>query len=158
MVRLLTPDRIDAGLLEELMTASFDPRFGESWSPEQVVSALPIPGTLAAIACAGPDDARPAGFALTRQVMDEAELLLIAVLPGQRGKGLGGRLLDHAIAHCAAAGARDMYLEVRDGNIVAIALYKSRGFEVVGRRPGYYRSDKGELLDALTMHLALKTS
>lgn len=157
MVRILTPGRIDAGLLEELMNASFDPRFGERWPPEQVVSALAMPGTHGAFAFTGPEDTRPAGFALTRQVVDEAELLLIAVLPGQRGQGLGGRLLDHAIARTRAADAQDMYLEVRDGNTVAVALYKSRGFEVVGRRPGYYRSDKGELLDALTMHLLLKT-
>ncbi|MGK2285518.1 GNAT family N-acetyltransferase [Pedomonas sp. V897] len=155
MVCLLTPDRIDAALLEALMTASFDPRYGERWSSEQVLAALSIPGTEAAIVRAGPGDDSPVAFALARQVLDEAELLLIAVLPSQRGKGLGGRLLDHAIARCRGAGARHMYLEVRDGNTVATALYKSRGFEVVGRRPGYYRSDKGELLDALTMHLPL---
>ncbi|MCH8683993.1 ribosomal protein S18-alanine N-acetyltransferase [Pedomonas mirosovicensis] len=155
MVRIETPARIEPDLLEELMNASFDARFGERWSPEQVIAALAMPGATAAFAFTGPENSRPAGFALTRQVADEAELLLIAVLPGQRGAGIGGRLLDHAIAQSAAAGARHMYLEVREGNTVAYALYSSRGFEVVGRRPGYYRADNGELHDALTMHLAL---
>lgn len=157
MVRFRIPERVEAQLLEELITASFDPRYGERWSPEQVLSAFTIPGTRAVIASTGPGGGQPVGFALTRQVLDEAELLLIAIVPAARGQGLGGRLLDHVIAGCEAAGARNMYLEVRDGNSAALALYKSRGFEVVGRRSGYYRSDNGQLLDALTMHLALSS-
>jgi len=154
MVRIVTPERVEADSLEALISASFDPRFGERWSAEQVISALAMPGTHAVFACVE-DDPRPTGFALVRLVADEAELLLIAVRPDQRGKGLGGILLDYAIETCAGSGARDLFLEVRAENTVAIYLYKSRGFEVVGKRPGYYRSDNGELHDALTMHLGL---
>lgn len=172
MVRILTPDRVEADSLQSLVDVSFDPRFGEGWSAEQVASALAMPGVRAAFAYAD-DDADdntgpvtgsvtgpvtgPIGFALVRLVADEAELLLIAVRPEQRGKGTGRQLLDYAIEKCFTSGARDMFLEVRVKNIPAINLYKSRKFEVVGKRPGYYRSDKGELHDALTMHLSLST-
>lgn len=170
MVRILTPERVEADDLQPLIEASFDPRFGEGWSAEQVVSALAMPGARVAFAHANGDtDSRntgsrntgsnpgPIGFALVRQVADEAELLLIAVQPEQRGQGIGRQLLDYAIENCFTSGARDMFLEVRAENTAAINLYKSRKFEVVGKRPGYYRSDKGELHDALTMHLSLIT-
>lgn len=155
MVRILKPERVEAASLEDLIDASFDPRYGERWSAEQVVTALLLPGTSVTFAYAEDGDARPIGFALVREVAGEAELLLIAVSPTQRGKGLGGRLLDYAIETCCNSGNQDMFLEVRSGNTVAIDLYKSRGFEVVGKRPGYYRSDEGQLHDALTMHRRL---
>ena len=158
MVRILIPERMEADSLGALIDASFDPRYGERWSAEQIISALSMPGTLVACAFAEHDDTRPIGFALIRQVADEAELLLIAVAPDHRGKGLGGRLLDYTIEFCSASSTRDMFLEVRSGNTDAIYLYKSRGFEVVGKRPGYYRSDNGQLHDALTMHRLLVES
>lgn len=158
MVRILIPERVEADSLRALIEASFEPQYGERWSAEQIISALSMPGTSVACAYTDDDTSRPLGFALVRQVADEAELLLIAVAPDQRGKGLGGRLLDYAVETCCASNARDMFLEVRTGNTSAIYLYKSRGFEVVGKRPGYYRSDNGELHDALTMHRRLITS
>lgn len=155
MVRILIPERVEADSLAALIDASFDPQYGERWSAEQIISALAMPGTLVAYAFAKHDDTRPLGFALIRQIADEAELLLIAVEPNQRGKGLGGQLLDYMIETCSVSNARDMFLEVRAENTDAIYLYKSRGFEVVGKRPGYYRSDNGQLHDALTMHRRL---
>lgn len=164
MVRILTPERVEADSLASLVDVSFDPRFGEGWSAEQVASALAMPGVRAAFAYADDETGNntdpitgPIGFALVRLVADEAELLLIAVRPDQRGKGTGRQLLDYVIEKCFTSGARNMFLEVRAENIPAINLYNSRKFEVVGKRPGYYRSDKGELHDALTMHLSLST-
>ncbi len=159
MVRILTPERVEADGLKALIDASFDPQYGERWSADQIISALSMPGTTVALAFTQDNtQSHPAGFALVRQVVDEAELLLIAVAPNQRGKGLGGRLLDYTIEICSASSTRDMFLEVRSGNTDAIYLYKSRGFEVVGKRPGYYRSDNGQLHDALTMHRLLVES
>lgn len=155
MVRILIPERVEAESLGALIEASFEPQYGERWTAEQIISALAMPGTTAAYAYVEDNELRPAGFSLVRQVADEAELLLIAVAPDQRGKGLGGRLLDYAVETCCSSSIRDMFLEVRAGNTNAICLYKSRGFEVVGKRPGYYRADNGQLHDALTMHLRL---
>lgn len=158
MIRVLIPDRAEADSLAALIDASFDPQYGERWSADQVLSALAMPGTMVFLAVPDGPDARPVAFALVRQVVDEAELLLIAVAPGHRGRGLGGRILDYAVETCTNSSIRDMFLEVRAGNTAAISLYKSRGFEVVGKRPGYYRAENGLLHDALTMHLALAKS
>lgn len=83
------------------------------------------------------------GFVTVRVVADESELLLIAVDPAHQGRGEGGRLLDAALAAASARGASVMQLEVRAGNLAALALYASRGFRRVGLRRRYYR-DNGE--------------
>lgn len=157
MVRIRTLDHIEPSLLEDLMKASFDPRFGERWSSEQVISALSLPQTW--VCFAYPDGAEvhepPAGFSLVRVVADEAELLLIAVAPPFRGQGIGRALVDHAVQIAEERSAVHLFLEVRAGNDPAIALYKSCGFQIVGHRPGYYRAMDGKLHDALTMHLTV---
>lgn len=147
-----------ADSVERLIVACFDPGLGEGWPPDQVAPTLAMPGTwagradLAGAASGGaPATPEPAGFFIARQSVDEAELLLIGVAPGHRQAGLGGLLLDRMLADAHASGARKVFLEVRESNVAAIALYSSRGFEIVGRRPGYYRLTDGTRQDALTM-------
>lgn len=96
-----------------------------------------------------------AGFILTRAVCDEAELITIAVAPGSQKHGTGGRLLDHAIQVLSDQGVRRLFLEVREDNVAAIRLYRSRGFEDVGRRAAYYQTQGGNRVDALCFALIL---
>jgi ribosomal-protein-alanine N-acetyltransferase len=56
-----------------------------------------------------------------------------------RGQGVGGRLLDATIGELERRGATSTFLEVRESNAAARALYASRGFDSVGRRRNYYR-------------------
>lgn len=79
------------------------------------------------------------GYILVWFAADEAELANIAVAPRMRGSGVGAALLDEALDAARARGTAQMFLEVRDSNERARALYRSRGFEEVGRRRGYYR-------------------
>jgi [ribosomal protein S18]-alanine N-acetyltransferase len=74
------------------------------------------------------------------------------VAPEVRGQGVGARLLDDALAAARRNGATAAYLEVRDSNAAARALYASRGFEQVGRRRNYYRKP---VEDALVMRRVL---
>lgn len=83
-------------------------------------------------------EGRVLGYALVWVVADEAELHALAVAPGARGRGIGGRLLAHALAVAAARGARAMHLEVRAADAVAARLYARAGFEEVAVRRGYY--------------------
>ncbi|MBE0482481.1 MAG: ribosomal protein S18-alanine N-acetyltransferase [Bacterioplanes sp.] len=82
------------------------------------------------------------GFAVLRVVADEAELLNIAIAPEQQGQGYGAMLLI-AVLHVAQGKASQCYLEVRESNQAAIALYERYDFVQVGMRPRYYPTDSG---------------
>ena len=137
----------DVAVLGEIMDRAFDPRFGEAWSPVQLGGALATPDTWAEQA---EMDGAHVGFALVRRVADEAELLLVAVVPEARGAGLGRRLVEAAATGARLRGAQRLFLEVRDGNPAA-GLYARSGFGVVGRRKHYYLGPNGARFDAITM-------
>ena len=95
------------------------------------------------------------GFAVASLVLDEAELLLIAIAPWQQGQGLGRRLLVYALHQLHAAGAQHLLLEVRATNRAARRLYDSLGGHVEGVRKGYYPLPHGGREDAMLYRLAL---
>lgn len=133
----------------EVMTRAFDPVFGEAWTLPQLSGVMMMPGTWLAIARL---DAAPLGFALVRSVLDECELLLLAVAPLWRGRGIGETLLRDSLRTARRRGITSMNLEVRASNN-AIRLYEKSGFEYVHRRPGYYRGNDGQLHDALSFRI-----
>ncbi len=94
------------------------------------------------------------GFTLFQQVLDEATLLNTAVHPDWRRRHFAHTLLSHAVTQLAARNVVRCMLEVRVGNSGAIALYRSLGFSVDGRRPNYYPAVGGRE-DALLMSRAL---
>lgn len=146
----------DARHLEALMVvmrASFDPAFGEAWSALQLGGTLAQDSSFArqAIDAAGVAQ----GFTLSRSAGPEVELLLIAVHPGQRGLGLGRSLVRTACHDAALRGAEEIFLEVRENNQAALALYRQAGFLEVGRRPDYYAGASGARFAALTMRRRL---
>lgn len=106
------------------------------WRPEHFDHLLALePGVaLAATVEAG----GLVGYAMGWVVADEAELANLAVDAGWRRRGIGGRLLAAFAAEVARRGAGRLWLEVRASNAAARALYERHGFEVVGRRRGYY--------------------
>ena len=87
-------------------------------------------------------------FACVWVVEREMKINNIAVHPRWRGRGVGGRLLDHLMAFGRRQGCGEANLEVRPTNQPALRMYAAAGFRVVGRRKGYY-SDTHE--DALVM-------
>jgi len=97
---------------------------------------------------------RLAGYAVIRTVLDEGELYQIATAPGRRRRGLGTALLSEVIRRGKVRGVTALYLEVRAGNHAALSLYRLHGFQVTGRRPGYYSAPRE---DALLMTLRLQS-
>lgn len=95
------------------------------------------------------------GFALSRIVVDEAEILTVAMTPDARGQGAGRLLLMHHLDRLAQFGARTVFLEVDEGNAAARALYRRAGFVDIGRRPGYYPRLDGSRATAITMRAQL---
>lgn len=98
----------------------------------------------------------PQGFALGRQVADEAELLMIAVAPEARRRGLGQALLARFEAAARDRGAARAFLEVAAGNRPARALYAAAGWREAGLRRGYYRRANGPAEDAIVMEKSLR--
>lgn len=80
-----------------------------------------------------------AGYVVALDAADEGEILNLAVAPGGRRHGLGRALVQHVLDALASRGARQIYLEVRESNGSARALYAAQGFKEVGRRKQYYR-------------------
>jgi ribosomal-protein-alanine N-acetyltransferase len=95
------------------------------------------------------------GFMVLMQVVDEAHLLNIAIVPTRQGQGLGARLMRYGMIWTAHRGMASMYLEVRPSNERAIALYRHLGFVEVGRRKAYYPAHEGRE-DGLILSRSLK--
>lgn len=98
-----------------------------------VVVAVPDPAAAAA------GDPPVLGYAIAWFIVGEGEVGNVAVHPGARGRGIGARLLDEALAEARRREAEVVFLEVRESNEPARRLYASRGFVEVGRRRRYYR-------------------
>jgi ribosomal-protein-alanine N-acetyltransferase len=83
------------------------------------------------------------GYSIMSVAAGEAHLLNLALAESARRRGYGRMLLTHQMDLAQGAGAGSMYLEVRPSNGPALALYQQCGFEVLGRRKGYYRARFG---------------
>lgn len=90
------------------------------------------------------------GFCILQPVLDEANLLLMAIHPNQQGKGLGYRLLDESIALLKNQPVQ-IFLEVRESNQAAIALYEKSGFHQIDLRKNYYPCPNGGREHAIIM-------
>jgi [ribosomal protein S18]-alanine N-acetyltransferase len=129
-----------------VMTRAFDPAFNEAWNKGQCLGLLSLPDTWLTVAEEG-DTLR--AFALGRLLIDEAELLLLAVDPPCRRQGIATALIERSFLQAKARGAHRLLLEVRDGN-GAMDLYTGVGFHQIGRRRDYYQGPGG-LRDAITL-------
>ncbi|WP_019517063.1 ribosomal protein S18-alanine N-acetyltransferase [Sphingomonas sp. Mn802worker] len=146
MVELANGRVSDADAVDRVMQAAFDPRYGEAWTRAQCVGILTMPGVWLTLAKA---EGEVVGFALVRAIIDEAELLLIAVDPAHRRRGVAGALMRSLLAECRGRGVKRIHLEVRANN-AALALYTGAGFTKAGERRDYYRAKSGEAFDAHT--------
>lgn len=79
------------------------------------------------------------GYVIALDVADEGEILNLAVAPTGRRHGLGRALVEAVLRLLTERDVRHVYLEVRESNAPARALYAAQGFREVGRRKQYYR-------------------
>lgn len=129
--------------------------FERGWDTHEFERLLADRLTIAHLARPGGKGA-PMGFALSRVVVDEAEILTVAVAPASRRAGLATLLLQHHLGRLAAAGAHKVFLEVAEDNVAAISLYQRYGFSEIARRQAYYARAKGPPTTALIMERALR--
>lgn len=121
-----------------------------SWGAAGVADGFAERGVNALLAT-DDESERPQGFAFWRAAGEEAEILTIGVDPRVRRAGCAKALLEAIISAAREVGVRRLFLEVDVANNDAVALYRGRGFEQVGRRKRYYKNGD----DALVMRLDL---
>ena len=92
------------------------------------------------------------GYIVAWFLLDEGEIANLAVVPGGRRRGVARALLETIIEEAREARVSRLFLEVRDSNAAARALYVSRGFVPIARRPRYYRKP---VEDAIVLRLEL---
>ena len=123
----------------------------EAWSRSGYLSELADPRHRHYVAVESEDGAL-LGWAGVMVVQDAAEILTVGVVPEARRTGLARVMLADLLAEAVRRGAVEAFLEVRIDNEAARALYRSEGFEEIGRRRGYY---DGGRVDAVTMRKEL---
>ena len=124
----------------EALTFPEDP-----WSPFMLADELSSPASRYWIAM---DEAGvPIGYGGVKVGGDQADVMTIGVAPRARGHGVGRAILDALLEWARQAGAVEIFLDVRPSNEGAIALYNSRGFVEIGRRPRYFRNPVEEAVE-----------
>ena len=118
--------------------------FRDAWSSNGIDTILSDEKSLVFLA---EIETKIVGYAAAWVVGDEGEVTRVAVVEAERGRGVGGALLETMQIECARRGAKVLFLEVRDGNLAARTLYHKCHWREVGRRKRYY--EDGE--DALVM-------
>lgn len=94
---------------------------------------------------------RLVGYVVSRRTLDEAEILTVAVDASVRRQGVGRKILGVHLPRLERHGVGTVFLEVGETNAAALHLYRSLGFEEIGRRQGYYRSAAGQAVTAIAM-------
>ena len=131
MIRRLEPR--DSAAVQQIIAES--PQ-AAAWSPESLQQVVQN-HQLAWVTEAGGE---VVGFLVAREVADdEAEILNLGVAKSHRRAGNASALLQVCLAAFRQAHIARVFLEVRESNRPAIALYEKCGFVRTGRRPNYYR-------------------
>ncbi len=146
-LRVATPDDLDA--IMEIENRSFP---SDAWSSQAMALELSSPhGRYLVVEERG--EVIGYGGVRALQGSADADIQTIAMDAEHRGAGRGRALLRGLLDCAAERGAREVFLEVRADNPGAEGLYRSEGFEEIGRRPRYYQPDD---VDAVVMRLALR--
>ena len=117
--------------------------FSMPWSENAIAGELNNPLSLWLVAL---QDGGVVGYVGSQSVLQEADMMNLAVNPAWRKMGVGQQLVEALIARLKAEKTYCITLEVRSSNTPAIRLYEKLGFQQVGRRPGYYQNPKEDAL------------
>ena len=126
--------------------------FTDPWSRDSLVTHLANEDCVF-LAAKDKESGALAGFCGMRIAGGEAEIYTVTVLPGHRRRGIGRQMIGTLLELAAASQTESIFLEVRESNAAAVALYESFGFEIYGKRKKYY---KKPVENAVLMRLDLK--
>ena len=117
--------------------------FSDPWSEKSIASELENPLSLWLVA---EEDGQVWGYVGSQTVLDESDMMNVAVDPGFRRQGIARALIETLIAELSKMGSRCLRLEVRVSNENARALYARMGFQQLGLRKNYYHNPKEDAL------------
>ena len=116
--------------------------FAKPWSEDEIKTLLTLPTTILWITAQG--------FLMCSKIADEMEILTIGVLPAYRRQHIASNFLQSMLNYASQNDIHGIFLEVSITNQPAQALYYRFGFQEIGRRRGYYRTEQGAV-DALCL-------
>ena len=117
--------------------------FSDPWSEKSVASELDNKLAFWLVAV---EEERVAGYIGSQTVMDETDMMNVAVHPDFRRQGIAEVLVNTLVENLKKMGSRCLTLEVRASNAPAIALYEKLGFAEIGQRKNYYRNPREDAL------------
>ncbi|MCI7020783.1 MAG: ribosomal protein S18-alanine N-acetyltransferase [Clostridiales bacterium] len=117
--------------------------FSDPWSENSVASELNNPLSVWLVA---EGNGIVCGYVGSQTVLDETDMMNIAVHPDFRRKGIAAALIAELVRLLKERGSRILRLEVRESNAPAISLYETMGFTQLGLRKNYYRNPKENAL------------
>ena len=130
-IRRAVPD--DATAIAEMEAEIF----GDPWSKKDIFSYICSDTGICFTAL---DESGPIAYIIGRKIIPEGEIYRIAVREDKRCRGIGYRLLSYALKTEWGQGVETVFLEVRESNIAARALYKAYGFNEISVRKNYYQN------------------
>lgn len=139
--RAIADDATDISLMEEEY-------FSDPWSRKDIFGYVCSSDSMSFVATS--DSGEVIAYILGRIIAPEGEIYRIAVKESHRRRGVGYRLLSYTLKTERGRGLESTFLEVRAGNVAAIALYRAYGFTDIGVRKNYY---KNPTEDAIVMML-----
>lgn len=145
----MTAAQLDAVMAIEVAAYAFP------WTRGNFIDSL-VGGYAARVLCAGTQGLL--GYFVAMAGAGEMHLLNITVAPAARGRGHARILFDELLCLCRQQQARELWLEVRESNAHARAVYLHLGFAHAGMRKGYYPAARGRREDAAVMSLRLEPS
>ena len=110
--------------------------FPDPWDYRSVMDLITAEGAMCFVAR---DDGRVVAYVIGRLIAPEGEIYRVAVSEEYRRRGVAYRLLDYSVKTSRGKGLESLFLEVRSQNYAAISLYRTYGFNEIGRRKNYYR-------------------
>ena len=117
--------------------------FSDPWSANSIASELDNKLAFWLVATEGD---LVAGYIGSQTVMDETDMMNVAVHPDFRRKGIAEALVNDLVENLKQVGSHCLTLEVRASNTPAITLYEKLGFSEIGRRKNYYRNPREDAL------------
>ncbi len=126
----------DARTLAQMARDYIETGLGWSYQPRRIAQMI---GDLDVTALVARDGTRTAGFAIMSFGEERAHLVLLAVHPAHRRRGIARRMLGWLVDSATTAGMASIHVELRADNISAYAMYEAAGFVETFRVPRYYR-------------------